>query len=200
MSSLWNQFELVHHPSSWVVLMHFSSSINESGHRRIAAAAWVTAWWCGAIKSAAAAIVPMGCQVDWTSKGQQNNKPMMNRRKLVPKWKSQYTSQLFTFPSNLVGNFILVFKFLTNDTTKFKVTFLWTPCWVVVPNATYPFLNWEECKCKIWHAPVYRWRWMNTPKIHWSKSKKIVQVKIYKPVWLHQLYPRVQDSLQDNAE
>ena len=63
-----------------------------------------------------------GLRVDWTSKGQQNNKPMMNRRKLVPKWKSQYTSQLFTFPSNLVGNFILVFKFLTNDTTKFKVT------------------------------------------------------------------------------
>jgi len=71
--------------------------------------------------SVAAAILPMGCRVDWTSKGQQNNKPMMNRRKLVLKWKSQYTSQLFTFPSNLVGNFILVFKFLTNDTTKFKV-------------------------------------------------------------------------------
>ena len=108
--------------SSWrVVLLHFSSSINESGHRRIAAATRVTAWWCGAVTSVAAAILPMGCRVDWTSKGQQNNKPMMNRRKLIPKWKSQYTSQLFTFPSNLVGNFILVFKFLTNDTTKFKV-------------------------------------------------------------------------------
>ena len=102
-----------------VVLLHFSSSINESGHRRIAAAARVMAWWCGA-----AAILPMGCRVDWTSKGQQNNKPMMYRRKLIPKWKSQYTSQLFTFPSNIVGNFILVFKFLTNVTTKFK--FAWS--------------------------------------------------------------------------
>ena len=104
-----------------VVLLPVSSSINESAHRRIAATARVTAWRWGAVTSAAAAILPMGCRVDWTSKGQQNNKPMMNRRKLIPKWKSQYTSQLFTFPSNLVGNFILVFKFLTNDTTKFKV-------------------------------------------------------------------------------
>jgi len=102
-------------PWSWrVVLLHFSSSINESGHWRIAAATRVMAWRCGAITSVAAAILPMGCRVDWTSKGQQNNKPMIARRKLIPKWKNQYTSQLFTFPSYLVGNFILVFKFLTN--------------------------------------------------------------------------------------
>ena len=106
MSSLWNQFESVHHQGELFCCPFQVQSTSQPIAELLPPHEWRPC------------CVGRPSRVRQQQFFQQNNK---NWRKLIPKWKSQYTSQLFTFPSNLVGNFILVFKFLTNDTTKFKV-------------------------------------------------------------------------------